>query len=102
MKLVFTGGSPAGGSIPAALPAAMHLRSQAMLQPRVRMTDRPSSSCRTSSGVLPWTMFQYREDTTGIWLMVKYFWSWSRAAVVPPRRELCPGGGKALRGYTAL
>ena len=30
------------------------------------MTASPSSSRRTSSGVVPWTMFQYREETTGI------------------------------------
>ena len=57
-----------------------------MLRPRVRMTAMPSSSLRTSSGVLPWTMFQYREETMGIWLMVKYLFSWSSAAVAPPRR----------------
>ena len=50
------------------------------------MTASPSSSRRTSSGVVPWTMFQYREETTGIWLMVKYLFSWSRVAVVPARR----------------
>ena len=29
-----------------------------------------------------------REETTGIWLMEKYLFSWSRAAVVPARRAL--------------
>ena len=37
MKLVASQGSGVGYSTPAALPAAMHLSSQAMLSPKVRM-----------------------------------------------------------------
>ena len=50
--------------------------------------DVPSSSCLTCSGVLPCTIFQYFDDTTGIDEMVKYLLTWSNAAVVPPRRAL--------------
>ena len=86
MTFVRTGGSGSGVVMPAARPISMHLSSQAILRPSVRITCMPSRSCRTSSGVLPCTMFQYFEDTTGIQLMVKYLFSASSAAVVPPRR----------------
>ena len=45
----------------------MQPSSQAMFRPSTRMICIPSSSWRTSSGVLPWTMFQYREEGMGIW-----------------------------------
>ena len=61
----------------------MHRSSQAMSLPRLRMICMPSLSCRTSSGVLPCTMHQYWEDTSGMWLMVKYFCRASSEAVVP-------------------
>lgn len=44
MKLVCSGGSGVGYATPAALPAAMHLSSHAMLLARVRMVWRPSLS----------------------------------------------------------
>ena len=44
IKLVFAGGSSTGIPSPAACPAAMDLMSQAILWPRVRITDRPSAS----------------------------------------------------------
>lgn len=44
MKLVITGFSLTGSGIPAARPAWMHLRSQAMLRPSSRITCMPSSS----------------------------------------------------------
>ena len=31
----------------------------------------------------PWTMFQYREETTGIWAYSRYLFIWSMVAVVP-------------------
>ena len=52
------------------------------------MVCKPSRSCRTSSGVLPWTEFQYWEDTTGMEEMVKYLFSRSKAALAPPLRQL--------------
>ena len=51
------------------------------------MVCRPSRSWRTSSGVLPWTWFQYWEGTTGMLEMVKYLFSWSKALLAPPRRQ---------------
>ncbi len=58
MKLVRTRFSGTGHSTPAFRPASRQRRSHAMFRPRVRMTCRPSGSCSTSSGVLPWTIFQ--------------------------------------------
>ena len=59
-----------------------------MFFPSVRMIWSPSRSCRTSSGVLPWTMFQYCDETIGMFEIVKYLLSRSKAAVAPPRRQL--------------
>ena len=87
MKCVGCHGSISGGLMPAALPAAMHLISQAMLSPKVRMICRPSRSWACSSGLRPWVAFQYWDDTTGILLMVKYLFSRSKAALAPPRRQ---------------
>ena len=42
-----------GGRMPCSLPACIHLSRYAMLCPMLRMVCKPSSSCRTSSGVLP-------------------------------------------------
>ena len=88
MKLVMTGFSLTGSGIPAARPASIHLRSHAMLRPSSLITCIPSSSWRTWSGVLPCTMFQYFDETTGIDEIVKYLLIWSNAAVVPPLRAL--------------
>ena len=44
MKLVLTRSSGMGGSTPAALPASMHLSSQAMFRAKVRMICMPSAS----------------------------------------------------------
>ena len=46
---------------------------QAMLRPMLRMVCIPSKSLRTSSGVMPWTIFQYVEVTMGMLAMPKYF-----------------------------
>ena len=63
------------------------------------MVCRPSASRRTCSGLLPWTMFQYWDGTTGILLMRKYWLSRSNVAVVPARRALhtAAAGLKARR-----
>ena len=58
MKLVRAPDSAAGASMPAALPASMHWRSQAIFRPRLRMTCMPSRSCLASSAQPPWTMGQ--------------------------------------------
>jgi len=80
-----TAGVPGSGVVmPAARPISMHLSSQAILRPSVRITCMPSRSCRTSSGVLPCTMFQYVEPATGICAIPKYLFKPSSAAVVPP------------------
>ena len=47
---------------------------------------KASKSLRTSSGDMPWTMFQYVEGTIGMLAMPKYLFKTSIAAVVPPRR----------------
>ena len=73
IKFVIVGVSRSGSGTPAALPASMHLMSQAMLRARVRIVCRPYRSWRTSSGVFPWTWFQYWEDTIGMLVMLKYF-----------------------------
>ena len=38
--------------------------------------------------MLPWTLFQYCDDTTGIRAIVKYLFSRSNDALAPPRRQL--------------
>ena len=58
MKFVQLPRSAWGGSMPAARPASMHLRSQARFRARLRMVWRPSASSAASPGVLPWTTFQ--------------------------------------------
>ena len=59
-----------------------------MLRASMRMVTSPSLSCSTSSAVVPWTLFQYRELTTGICEMVKNLLMSSNDAVVPARRAL--------------
>jgi hypothetical protein len=59
-----------------------------MFLPSVLIVCSPSKSRRTSSGVLPWTEFQYCEVTMGILLIIKYLFSRSNAALAPPRRQL--------------
>ena len=63
IKFVAIHGSCPGGS---RFAFRMDFSIQAIFFPRVRIVCRPSRSCRTSSGVLPWTEFQYCEVTTGI------------------------------------
>ena len=58
-----------------------------MFRPSVRMVWRPSLSWRTSSGVLPYTMFQYWLLAMGMPEMVKYLFSTSKLEVLPPRRQ---------------
>ena len=55
MKFVLILGSYSGYSTPAALPASMDRRSQIMFCASTRTVCKPSSSWRTSSGVLPCT-----------------------------------------------
>jgi len=57
-----------------------------MLRAMLRMVAMPSVSCADSPGAAPKALFQYVEDTTGIWLMVKYLLSTSNVVPVPPRR----------------
>ena len=83
IKFVLFFSSVSGSVTPAAFPASMDLSIQAMFLPRTRMICMPSSSFFTSSGHCPCTMFQYWEDTTGICVIIKYLFSWSRVAVVP-------------------
>ena len=58
MKFVRYFLSASGRSTPCDLPAAIHLSSHAILLARLRIVCIPSSSCATSSGVLPYTIFQ--------------------------------------------
>ena len=51
----------------------------------VRMVCNPSKSCCASPAALPWMLFQYWLDATGIPLMVKYLFSSSNVADSPPR-----------------
>ena len=60
---------------------------KAMLRPKVRIVCKPSLSSSTSSGLPPYTMFQYWLLTIGIPFMVKYLLSISKVAVFPPRRQ---------------
>ena len=92
--------SGAGGLIPAALPAAIHLMSHAMLLPRVRIICMPSLSCTTSSALFQCTEFQYWEDTRGMRAMVKYLFSRSKEALAPPLRQLTTAAA-GLKAYAA-
>ena len=58
MKLVRLPLSASGAVMPAALPASMQRRIQDILWPRLRMIWQPSSSRRTCSASLPWTIGQ--------------------------------------------
>lgn len=62
----------------------------------IRTFRMPSLSARTSSGLLPCTIFQYREEMTGICPQRKNLFSWSSVAVVPARLAhkcgQCSGG----------
>ena len=51
------------------------------------MVCMPSASCAASPGALPCTLFQYWEDTTGMFKMVKYLFRRSKLALAPPRRH---------------
>ena len=72
IKLVITGFSCSGRSMPASLPALMHLSSHAMFLPSVLMVCMPSASSLACSALPPYTIFQYWDDTTGILAIVKY------------------------------
>ena len=52
-------------------------RSHAMLEPTALITDTPSPSRMTSSGVFPCTMFQYVEGTAIMLFMPMYLLSTS-------------------------
>lgn len=84
MKLVTIRGSGSGRCSDANNPA---FNTRAMLRPSTRMTCKPSSSCRASPDTRPCTLFQYCDETTGIFVMVKYLFSRSNAALAPPRRH---------------
>ena len=57
-RLLFQAYLAEGGWSPAAFPAWMHWTIQSRFRAKFRMVCIPSASWRTSSGVLPWTMFQ--------------------------------------------
>jgi len=54
-------------------PNEMHLIKNAIFLPNERIVCKPSSSSCTSSGVYPWTLFQYWLEAIGIPEIVKYF-----------------------------
>lgn len=83
MKCVDTGSS-LWGSPYFSFPSAMLFMRNDMLRARVRIVCSPSSSLRASPGTSPWIWFQYWLDATGIPLMVKYLFSWSKVAEQPP------------------
>ena len=85
-KLVTWGGSGWGRPY-WALPSWMAFMRNAMFRPSVRMVWRPSLSWRTSSGVLPYTLFLFWLLALGLRELVMYFFSTSMLAVVPPRRQ---------------
>lgn len=58
-----------------------------MLAASVLMVCMPSGSLSRSSARLPWTWFQYWEDTTGMLQIVKYLFRRSKDAVAPPLRH---------------
>ena len=58
-----------------------------MLRASTRIVCNPSASCAASPGSLPWTLFQYCDDTTGMFEIVKYLFSRSNVALAPPRRH---------------
>ena len=51
------------------------------------MICKPSRSCAASPGKRPWTLFQYCDETTGMFERVKYLFRRSNAALAPPRRH---------------
>ena len=57
-----------------------------MFRARARMVCSPSASWAASPGSLPWTLFQYWLEATGIPEMVKNLFSSSKVADYPPRR----------------
>ena len=75
------------GSPMASFPKAMLFTRNATFRPTVRMTCSPSASCAASCALLPWMLFQYWLDATGIPEIVKYLFSWSNVALAPPRRQ---------------
>lgn len=87
IKLVATRGSFSGRPY-CARPSAMLFTRNAMFRPSVRITCMPSRSCRTSSAVLPCTLFQYWLDATGMPEIVKNLLISSNVALAPPRRQL--------------
>ena len=86
MKFVSIGSSHFGYSTPIRVAISLHFKKKAMFRPNVRIICIPSKSCLTSSGVFPCTIFQYCEETMGIWDIRKYLFSWSNVAVVPALR----------------
>ena len=59
------------GSPMASFPKAMLFTRNATFRPSVRMTCSPSASCAASCALLPWMLFQYWLDATGIPEIVK-------------------------------
>ena len=79
MKLVLNILVDCGGLMLLSLPSFIHFISHAIFSPRVRIICKPSRSCITSSGVLPWTIFQYLDETTGIDEFKKTRFHWNAA-----------------------
>ena len=95
MKLVRITGSLSGAEIPELSAALMQERNQAMLSASVRIVCKPSSSRSTSSLFEPCTWFQYWEETTGMFDIMKNLFMSSNAALAPPRLQLTT----ALAGF---
>ncbi len=74
MKLVRCTGSFSGRPY-SFFPSAMDFIRKAMFLARVRMVCSPSKSCEASPGVLPWTLFQYWLEATGMPQIVKNLFS---------------------------
>ena len=62
------------GSPIASFPKAMLFTRNATFRPSVRMTCSPSASCAASCALLPWMLFQYWLEATGIPEMVNGQW----------------------------
>ena len=84
MKFIGCHGSRSGklGS-----PVWIFLSSQAMLLAIVRMVCNPSVSRAASPSDLPYTIFQYYEETTGMFIIWNGIFRVWKAAVAPPLRH---------------
>lgn len=71
MKFVLWKGSFSGKPY-FSLPSAMLFIRKVMFLASARMVCSPSASCAASPCTLPWTLFQYWLDATGIPQIVKF------------------------------